>query len=250
MKEISLKQLLPLDQRKERQETKRYKLLSFLRQEIFTNAEVAGIVMDLQSRQAVHKSLTAFERDGLIRRDAIVLLDGTKATLWGITSHGLGWAFDPASGELPGSRVFEPSRVSGAVLRHTLDVQIVRLGAERSGWSNWQAGDRLAKWQKNTKRPDALARDPYGRLTAIEVERSFKSVKRYHVILSEYLQLIKQGTIDRVVWASPDSAFTERLKTIITSIKEVPVAGQKIRIDPERHHVNLFFCDYANWPLL
>jgi len=248
MKESSLMQLLPYDQRIQRQSDKRTKFLSFLSNEIFTSAEVAGIVMNISSRQAVYKTLACFESEGLIRRDAIILSDSTKRTLWGITSNGIGWAFDPAKGQLPGNKTFEPSRVSGAILQHTLDVQKIRLAAELYGWTEWRSGDRLEKWGKNVKRPDAIAKDCNGCLTAIEVERTFKSIKRYQAILSEYLQLIKKGVVSRVIWVSPDNAFSERLKTIITSIQEINVAGQKVKIDHTRHHQNLYFCSYAQFP--
>lgn len=248
MNQASLRQLLPHDQRQLRVALKRQDLLNFLSHEIFTSSEIAGVIMGLKSRQAAHKSLSQFEREGLVRREAILLPDFTKRTVWGITSHGLGWAVDPTAAKLAGCRVFEPSRVGAGVLRHTLDVQKIRIAAERAGWSAWQAGDRISKWAKNAKRPDAIARDCFGRLTAIEVERTFKSLKRYQVILAEYLQLIKQGSVDRVVWVSPEESFVARLKSIITSISEVPVAGQKIKIDPSKHHINLFFCDYPSWP--
>lgn len=246
MNAISIQQLMPHEQRLERQCSKRIKLLTFLSQEIFTCSEIAGIVMGLQSRQATHKSLCQYEKEGLIRRETIELADSSKCTIWGITSHGLGWSFDPAKG-LTGSKVFEPSRVSGAVLRHTLDVQYIRIIAERAGWSGWQTGDRLSKWGKDCKRPDAIACDKQNRLAAIEVERSFKSIKRYNVIVSEYLQLIKLGVVNRVIWVSPNEAFVDRLKTIITTIQEVSVAGQKVKIDPARHHVNLHFCSYKQF---
>ena len=248
MKTSSLEQLLTFEQRLERVELKKRLLLRFLAQEIFTSAEIAGVIMGLQTRQAVHKTLTQFEKENLIRRETITLSDLTKKTIWGITSNGLGWSIDPENNEVAKNRAFELSRVSGGVLQHTLDIQKIRILAERAGWIEWQAGDKMSKWQKNIKRPDAVARDNDGRLTAIEVERSFKSPKRYQAILAEYLQLIKVGTINRVVWVSPDEAFVARLKNIITSITEVPVAGQRIKIDPARHHGNLFFCDYKSFP--
>lgn len=55
-----------------------------------------------------------------------------------------------------------------------------------------------------------------------------------------------KATIDMPILPTQDMA--DRLHLLITSIKSVKVAGQKVQIDPEKHHVNIHFCSYANWP--
>jgi DNA-binding Lrp family transcriptional regulator len=219
-----------------------------LRDEIYTSLSVIAEILEIKSRQAVYKTMGQLEREGLIRRETVSLSDGTKQTLWGITSNGQGWAYNPANGEHICDRVFEASRVGISVLKHTLDLQLLRVLAERGGWSNWVAGDRINRWQKDKKRPDAIANDPSERIIAIEVERSFKSNKRYEVILANYLQQIRQQQIHKVIWVSPTREFSKRLEHIIKEIKEVPVAGQKVKVEPERHHTNIAFIDYSQWP--
>lgn len=144
---------------------------------------------------------------------------------------------------------FEPSRVSEQTVRHELDIQKLRLKAEALGWHSWVDGNRLGSKLKSQSRPDALCINLSGYHVAIECERTFKSLKRYEHILISYLKLIKSGEINSVVWVCPNKEMTQRLKMIITSIKHVQVLGQKIQIEPLKHHANLYFCSYEDWPI-
>lgn len=77
-----------------------------------------------------------------------------------------------------------------------------------------------------------------------------KTTKRYQQILASYLRAIKAGEFHQVVWITPSTELAIRLGSIIKSIETVPIAGQKIAIDPARHHLHLHFTDYSNWPNL
>lgn len=186
------------------------------------------------------------ESEDLVRRHKYQALGGA-VTLWGITAHGQAMAFDPVS-ETPYAACFEPSRISEQNIRHQLDLQRLRLAAERKGWMEWTDGSRLGDIPKDGKRPDAIAIDPQARRVAIECERTLKTMKRYEQILVTYLRAIKSGKVDIVIWISPTLEISQRLKTIITGIKTVRIAGQRVSIEPERHHRNLVFTDYAHWP--
>jgi len=218
----------------------------FLRQHIWSSQAVLQKVMGLESRQAAHKTLSQMEIIGLVRSHQFNALGG-DITLWGITPHGQVMAFDPEN-ESPYSAYFEPSRVSEQAIRHQLDLHNLRLEAEACGWSNWTDGDRLGVLEKSAKRPDALVKDLQGLKLAIEVERTFKTIRRYESILVSYLKMLRAGQISKVVWVSPTQDISDRLKKLITGIKFVIVAGQKVQIDPLKHHANLHFCSYADWP--
>lgn len=243
---IQYPNLLTPRERADRHEEKKRTVLRFLRQHIWSSQDILQSTVKVVSRQAAHKMLTSFEKEGLIRRYTFPLLVG-KLTLWGITPHGQAMAFQ-LDAEEPVKTHFEPSRISGQKIYHHLDLQRLRIQAESNGWQNWVDGNRLGNIPKHMKRPDAIATDPSCKKTAIECERTLKTSKRYSVILSGYLQEIKSGRIDRVVWVSPSSDISARLKSIILRIKSVVVAGQKVDIDPSRHHNNLFFLDYHGWP--
>jgi hypothetical protein len=202
--------------------------------------------MGLGSRQAAHKSLCAMEEAGLLRRHHYQAL-GSKLTIWGITHQGQGMAFNPQT-ESCISATFDPNRVSVSLIQHQLDLQRLRLEAERQGWGDWLDGDRLGNRKEFGKRPDALATLCDGRVIAIECERSFKSLKRYQSILLMYLKLIKSGEIACVVWVSPTPAMAARLRAIITSFTEFRINGQILKVDPLRHHIHLHFTSYEDWP--
>lgn len=228
-----------------RKAQKEQAVLRFLRQHIWSTQDILQQVMGLASRQAAHKSLTKLEKQGLLRRHQYETLGG-RLTVWGITIQGQAHAFDVGS-ETPITAYFEPSRVSEQTIHHQLDLQKLRLAAERSGWTKWVDGDRLNIQDKNFKRPDAIARHPSGSVVAIECERTFKSLKRYEQILIHYLKLIKGEQIHEVIWISPSEDMAKRLQAIITSITEVRIQGQKVLIDSERHHAHLHFCSYDQW---
>lgn len=229
-----------------RKSEKQYLVLRFLRQQLWSSQPILQAVLKLQSRQATHKSLCQMELAGLIKAHNFEALGG-KLKLWGITSQGQAFAFIPGSEE-PYSAYFEPTRISEQMIRHQLDLQMIRIKAELMGWGNWVDGDRLGHLESNTKRPDATVLNDNGIKVAIECERTFKTAKRYEQILLSYLRLLKSGVVKEVVWVSPTEDFAKRLKILITSIKTLRVSGQPVQIDPTKHHVNLYFCTYENWP--
>lgn len=232
--------------RKKRQQEKQNAVLSFLRQHLWSSQNILQEVMHLESRQAAHKTLSQLQGEGLVRSHQHLALGG-KLTLWGITPHGQAMSFDPKTEE-PCSAYFEPSRISEQNIRHQLDIQKLRVDAEVFGWHSWTDGDRLGGLVKEAKRPDAIAKNAQGLNIAIECERTFKTIKRYEQILVSYLKLLRAGQIEKVVWVSPTQDMADRLHKMFTGIKYVKVAGQKVLIDPIKHHVNLHFCSYENWP--
>ena len=238
--------ILSPKERSSRREAKRWAVLRFLRQHLWSTQGILQEVMSLQSRQAAHKMLVSLETESIIRRHTFNALGG-KITLWGITSHGQGLAFDLIN-EQPFTTYFEPSKVSEQNLRHELELQYLRLRAEACGWTDWLDGNRIGNIGKNEKRPDAIANDPQGNRTAVECERTLKITRRYSQPLASYLRSIKTGDIARVVWVTPTQELAARLQKIIFSIKTVRVAGQNVAIDPDRHHQHLHFTSYDRWP--
>lgn len=236
--------LMPRDERLARFAEKRRAVLRFLRSEIWSNSENLGLLLGLKHRQNVHATLEAYEAAQLIRR-AVVPVPGRSMMLWGLTPHGQAMAAENAEQVL--GRSFEPSKVPTAFAQHILDVQRLRIVAEASGWTNWANGDRIERWKAGQKRPDAWAVDLEGRRVAIECERTLKSLKRYQVIVADWLQAIRREDVQRVIWVSPSSDICARVRKIITSFTEVRVAGQLVKVPADRY-ANLYFCDYAQWP--
>lgn len=240
--------LLPPLERTARAAEKRRLLLRFLRDELYTTADIVALLLGLKQRQAAYVTLASMERDGLLRREQVQTPDGWRVTLFGITPHGQAFAFDHAAGEAPVDRCFEPGRVGLTVLRHTLDLQRLRLACMAAGWRDWIAGDRVAEWTAGQGRPDAIVTSPSGQRFAVECERTIKTTKRYQSILADRLQAARRGDFDKIVWVCPTAEQAARLATIIRSISYVPIAGQQVAIDRERHHQALIFTHYGEWP--
>jgi len=234
--------------RLQRVQQKRAQVLRFLRQEIWSSQEILGGVMGVESRTAAHKNLTRMEDEGLLRRHRVEGLGGGAITLWGITSHGQALAFDPAT-ESPVASYFEPGRVAEITIRHALDLQRLRMQGERSGWRDWINGDRLPELLKGGKRPDAMATSPAGLKTAIEIERTIKTSKRYEQILASYLMSLKSEQVHQVIWLSPTEALALRLRAIVLGIRSVTIQKQRFAVDPQKHHGRLSFLGYRQWPM-
>lgn len=235
-----------VDDRNKRQQEKQRQILRFLRQHLWSTQAILQEVMHLQTRQSAHKSLKKMAEIGLIKSHAYKALGGDM-TIWGITAHGQVMAFD-VNGEAVIKAYFEPAKISEQNVRHQLELQKIRLVAESNGWSHWQDGDRLGSLDKNAKRPDGIAKNKSGAKVAIECERSFKTVKRYEQILLNYLKSIRANQVSGVVWVCPTEEFKVRLEILIKSIKVLKVAGQIVQIEPQKHHQNIHFCSYEQWP--
>jgi DNA-binding Lrp family transcriptional regulator len=242
--------LLPPAARKERTDAKRKAILRLLRDEIYTTREVIQELLGVAPTPA-KMTLSAMARDGLLRHEQVECPNGWRPHLWGITADGQAMAFDPST-EHPSDRIFEPGRVGLTVVRHTISIQLCRIKAERVGWSEWQAGDRLGMWEKEQGRPDAIALSPTGERMAIEVEHTLKTTKRYESVLWDRLRQIKAGNFEKVCWLTDDLDRARRLESIVKSISEFTRehAGKKqqIRIDPATHHPRLMFKSLGDWP--
>lgn len=242
--------LLPPLERAARAAAKRHAVLRHLRTNVYTSPDVIGKLLDLPHRQVIHRLLISMERDDLVKGEAVTTPAGRRVMLWGITPRGQLHAADIDAGEVVLDKTFDPGRVGLSVLQHTLDIQSLEIVARQNGWRDWTLGDRLGKWAAGQSRPDIIATHPSGERWAFEVERTIKTTRRYCVILADRLQAIRRGDFSRVVWLTPMPAEAVRLASLIKSITTVIVAGQAVRIDPERHHAVLAFHDFTALPSL
>lgn len=222
------------------------RLLRFMREHIYSTLSILQLVAGYTSTQGIRQAMQRLERADCVRHH-VFTGPGQRLSLWGITHSGQAFAFDLSS-ELPVTATFEPSKIAYSTVPHHLDLQRIRLQAERSGWTHWQHGDRFGVVGKDDKRPDAVAVDLAGNTVAIECERTIKTPQRYKSILSVYLQAIRAQKFSWVVWISPTEDISRRVEKIILSIERVPVDGRAVPIDPARHHKHLVFTTYQKWP--
>lgn len=227
---------------RQRTANKRAKVLAWLRGEIYTTADVAATLLDIQ-RPAAWKTLSAMARDGLVRSER---LPGGSSIIavWGLTPHGAVAAREPGRDDFADLPYFETGRVSPFTIHHALATQRLRLALEAEGWADWQSEKecrRRGTAEGWLKVPDALARDPAGQRVALEVERSFKTAKRYADVLSAYLRMVKQGQIDRIAYHCPPG-MARHLQELFHSIDSVMFQGQRVGITSE-HHARFSFQD-------
>lgn len=220
----------------ERQERNREKiniLLSFLKEETYSDFRTLKQLFNYKNHRPLYSLLEQVEKMGLIQKHTLGSRS-SKIALWGITNDGLAVVLTPDDKMMP-SR-FEPYRISGWSLDHHLDNQFVRLTLEQKGAMNWINADRstfLARY--NVKhRPDGLITLPGGRVIAIETERSLKTKARYQSIMASHLLARKNQHWIYVFYVVPDGQKKRALQVIFDSITHVIVIGQNVSLE-EKH---------------
>jgi hypothetical protein len=183
-------------------------------------------VLGLNHCQSLYKLLTTKQEQGLIRYAKVPVVGGHQ-NLWGITEHGQALAYDPSKNETPSAKVFEPRRISALRLKHILGLQKMKWQALQTGWSGWKNCDRGVKPQrKNDKlrhRPDALVIDPASKVIAVELELTFKTVKRYaeEVIQSHARQIYVEENYQHVLWVCPTAEDVQRMTNLLRQATEL-----------------------------
>ena len=216
---------------------KRQLILDWLKAEGHSSSEVLSQVLGMKGHGA-HNTLKAMQRDGLLRCED--LPTGSKVqVIYGLTPHSAMLASDFVNNVM--INYFEPGRVSAWTLQHNLCIQKLRLQLQAEGWTDWKS-DRQCKREgqqnKWLKVPDSISTNPDGQLVAIEVERSYKSLKRYPDIIAGYLQMMKQEQITCVHYYCTGQCTPIKMQAIFQSIKQVKIKGELITLQP--HHYQQF----------
>lgn len=218
-------------QQQARTKSKSDAILNWLMSEKFSDLSVIAELLETGKPNA-SKALSRLEKLGLVAPQLLQVGLG-KAKVWTLTQNGMGLGINPADpATLERYTAFEPSRIAESTIMHQLACQKLRLQLQKQGWTHW-ISDQENHRADLAKIPDGLAVDSDGLTTAVELERSFKSRKRYQQILGEYLAMLSSQKIHRVAYYSPDSAMPERLEAIFKSIKTVSVGGRQAEVKPE-----------------
>jgi len=230
------------------QDQRKGKVLAFLRSEIWSTKDVLGDVIGVPHRKSQWRVLKAMESDGTLISEDIVVFNKKVETVWGITSHGQTMAVDLEDpDDVASAQYFEPGRFSPMTAQHHLDIQMMRLRAEKTGWSEWLPGTAMGPSTASMKRPDAVAVAPCGERVALEIERTAKTRKRYVEIMSAALQAIKRGEYSSVHYVCPTPGLAARLERTFRGIKQVRVKGQPVQLQ-DQHYKRFRFFEYGEWP--
>lgn len=233
-------------ERRERAIAKRACLRKFIAEEKFTTTRIAQELLGV-GESATRSALMAEVRDGTIEH-RVVETDLGPLRVWAITPHG--WMLcieSDGTFDLP-----EIGKIATTTIFHGLEVQRVRIVALRAGFRDWKSSSycqrRAARERKNWLNiPDATAFDSCGAHVAIEVERRFKSPRRYADIFAKYLRMIKLDVINHVAYVTPTAAMAMRLKSQFDRISHVVFAGQRILVtDQHRSRLQVYAADA--WP--
>lgn len=232
-------------ERADRAQEKRQLLLRFLRDEIFTSPAVTAMVMGC-GRRAAEQTVASMQRDGLVRRYRVKVLENLPATpIIGITHHGQAMAFFPEKGERADGRVFEYGRYSMLGLQHRLDIQRIRLSLMSKDFVHeWVPGDSL-KSVAGEQRPDAVASLIDGSDIAIEVERTLKSQKRYRAVARGHFSAFLAGRWSGVVYVCPNQHMADRVRAMFTE----PWRGHENEMtnQAKRYLNRVLFTTYENF---
>ena len=230
------------------------KILKFLLDEIFsTSARIAKLIDTTQT--TAYRTLKKMESRDLVKmhEENLSLGRSGKQVIWGLTPTGALLATD-LEDESFKIDYYEVGRVKPVTLEHSLDVQDVKIVALKRGWTDWKSSrkvQQMAQGDRNTwlQVPDALAVSPKGYQTAFEIERTVKTPKRYEAILSNYAMMIQEGTVQEILYISPER-ISPRLERLFKTIEKITVydgTAKRVLATPEGLLKRFKFLTYEQW---
>jgi DNA-binding PadR family transcriptional regulator len=207
-------------------------ILKFLRVETCSTPEVIQSLLKQGSVQASYQILNRMVALRFLTKTTIPVISGRAVLLYGITNHGLAYAWDLH--EIPTRRpTFQPSKISTFTLQHRLDIQKIHISAERYGWVDWRDGSQLGFRENQQKIPDAVAVSTANEMVAFEIEREIKSAKRYKQIFVSHLLGRKKGFWSSIFYLCPTIDMAKRLRRKFELLGSVDFNGKKIQLTNE-----------------
>ena len=206
------------------------RLLYFLYDETWTHIDIIFQLLNDVSSKQIEEILKEQSESKLIRNHQFPAGFSSTEQIWGISKRGVSLVQESAG--YPESRpVFYKSSVNRTSMNHQLDIQRLRLIAERNGWRSWQKSGRDSVKEKGGIYPDAVAVRPDHSRIAIEVERTIKGYDRYPGILVAHLIARKNRKWDEIYYFSPDEKMSRQLERIFSEIGEANHLGEVLKIN-------------------
>jgi len=216
------------------------------------------------SKRALMGILKPMLKDKLVK-GVVQKVMGGEISLFGITSLGHSYLIGSSTcAEVRAGNYSKSNRLkmrlSPIFLPHRLDIQMLRIRAERAGWKNWVNADLGQDLQSRVIpahlvgqpilssefRPDAWGTNPLGERVCLECERTVKSKIRYVAILCDYLMALKREDFDLLMWVSPTQEIKRKLEHLITSITHVQIGSLNVLI-PRNRFERIRFLSYDEW---
>lgn len=219
---------------------KRRVFMSFLASgEVYTTLAVSAELLQTSERTAL-RFLQKLLKEKLIKVDENVV-SHTTLKLWGISDHGI----NMTESAHPKAKPFALSRTNPSWVQHHIDGQLIRIRAERAGFTRYIPGKLLmvTNEQRLKKLPDALVTRPDGRHVAVEIERYVKSRKRMADVISAHLSQIISGQYDFVYYFTPHKFALDRA---FVAVQFIRIEGKQIQLS-ENHRARFKTFDLKSW---
>lgn len=227
--------------RKERSNEYVKKLLTFLKEETYSDLSILMRVIGMKDRAQFYRFINKMVALGFVRKHVFSSMIGDLA-LWGITREGLSVVILPEDDNVP--PWFEPGKLKGWGLEHHLYNQKTRVILEEKGASGWINGDRttfINSYPKIKHRPDGVITLPNGIKVAIETERNPKTPARYNQIMASHLIGRTNQYWMFVFYVVPDSQKKLLLEKYFDGIKTLSVNASKVEVKSHYREVFRFF---------
>ena len=226
-------------ERQQRSAEKRAAVLNFLASgEQWSTLSVLSELLQTSERNAL-RLLQKLTEEKLLKVDDRVL-PHLRLKLYGLSDHGIAMV-----GADVKMKAFCIGRTNPSQVEHHLQSQLIRIRAERAGWTNWVPGKTL--YVENATRlkklPDSLSNRPDGRRVAVEIERFVKSQKRLTDIMGLHLAQIVAGKYDLVYYFSP---HPEAQMRAFNKIQFAHLENQKVKLN-DSHRARFKVFSLENW---
>lgn len=221
-------------------------ILRFLFQEPWSHIDTLAELLDSLGRDEVRDVLNELSEAKLIRCAEVSFLGDSANEIWGISQHGIKFVQE-MTGCSDSRPAFNKRSVNPSSLLHQIDIQRLRIKAERNGWKNWMKSRPSGAVKKGEVFPDATAVRPDGVRVAIEMERTIKSKKRYPDILKSHLHSRRLGHWDEIYYFCPDVQLKRRLERTFSQIQEVRYFGKSVKITDEHRKPFRFYVYDDDW---
>ena len=218
------------------------RLLNFLYEETWTHIDIIFQLLNDVSREQIEEILKEQSEAKLIGNHQFHTGFSSTEQIWGIARRGVSLIQETDS-EIESRPVFYKSSVNRTSMNHQLDIQSLRLIAERKGWRSWKKNARNSVMKKGEIYPDAVAVRPDHTRIAIEVERTLKTNDRYPGILVAHLIARKNRNWDEIYYFSPDAKISRQLERIFSEIDEANHLGEVLKIN-DAHRAPFRFLTY------
>ncbi len=228
VKEQQTAWLMPPDRQAEQRAKVTESVLTFLSLETYTSTDILQTLLGYKTRHGTTKALRRLCQAGLIKEHDLTMLTGHALKLWGITVQGIYAINDPE--KMPDRvRGFEPSRISLLTLPHKIKCHETAVHALNNRCVIVRSMDLFLGLNKI---PDLIIQNPKsGKHSAIEIELTVKTAKRYAKIFREYKQALKSNIVARVYWLTESEKMQQHLQRVFGNVESISQA------DKEPHQV-------------